>query len=56
MATYAHEVEAELEDLKETLGLYEEKKCKSQDKIYFLKTSKTGSTSLANILTRYGLR
>jgi len=56
VATYAHEVEAELEDLKKTLGLYEEKKCKSQDKIYFLKTSKTGSTSLANILTRYGLR
>ena len=31
-------------------------KCKEIDKIYFLKTSKTGSTSIANLLIRFGLR
>ena len=30
--------------------------CKEVDKIYFLKTSKTGSTSVANLLMRFGLR
>ena len=43
-------------DLAELLADYESKTCKEVDKIYFLKTSKTGSTSVANILTRFGLR
>ena len=33
----------------------QDKSCKEVDKVYFLKTSKTGSTSVANILTRFGL-
>ena len=42
--------------LKEVANNYENGKCSEQDKVYFLKTSKTGSTSVANILTRFGLR
>ena len=38
------------------MGDYELDQCEIQDKIYFLKTSKTGSTSIANILTRFGIR
>ena len=30
--------------------------CSIRDKIFFLKTSKTGSTSVANILMRFGLK
>ena len=30
--------------------------CSTRDKIFFLKTSKTGSTSVANILMRFGLK
>ena len=56
MATYAEEKEIELDQLKKQMGDYELEKCKIQDKIYFLKTSKTGSTSIANILTRFGIR
>ena len=43
-------------DLAELLAEYESKTCRKVDKIYFLKTSKTGSTTVANILTRFGLR
>ena len=43
-------------NLADLLAQYESKTCKEVDKIYFLKTSKTGSTSVANILTRFGLR
>ena len=42
--------------LRESLRLYEEQKCVRQEKIYFLKTSKTGSTTIQNILLRLGLR
>ena len=56
MATYAEEKKIELDQLKKQMGDYESDKCKIQDKIYFLKTSKTGSTSVANILTRFGIR
>ena len=56
MATYAEEKKNELDKLKKQMGDYENNECKIQDKIYFLKTSKTGSTSVANILTRFGLR
>ena len=56
MATYAEEKEVELDQLKKQMGDYELDKCEIQDKIYFLKTSKTGSTSIANILTRFGIR
>ena len=35
---------------------FESKTCSEVDKIYFLKTSKTGSTTIANILQRFGLR
>ena len=56
MATYAEEKEIELDQLKKQMGDYELDQCKIQDKIYFLKTSKTGSTSIANILTRFGIR
>jgi len=56
MATYAEEKEIELDQLKKQMGDYELDQCEIQDKIYFLKTSKTGSTSIANILTRFGIR
>ena len=42
--------------LDQVLASYEKGECSEVDKIYFLKTSKTGSTSVANILTRFGLR
>ena len=42
--------------LAEKARLFDEGKCQINDKIYFLKTSKTGSTSVANILMRFGLR
>ena len=42
--------------ISEALKLFEEKKCVRQEKIYFLKTSKTGSTTVANILIRLGLK
>ena len=42
--------------LSESLEVYENNTCQEVDKIYFLKTSKTGSTSVANILMRFGLR
>ena len=56
MASYAEEKEIELDQLKKQMGDYELEQCEIQDKIYFLKTSKTGSTSIANILTRFGIR
>lgn len=56
MATYAEEKKIELDQLKKQMGDYELEQCEIQDKIYFLKTSKTGSTSIANILTRFGIR
>jgi len=56
MATYAEEKKVELDNLKKQMGDYELNQCKIEDKIYFLKTSKTGSTSIANILTRFGIR
>ena len=43
-------------NISEALKLFEEKKCVRQEKIYFLKTSKTGSTTIANILIRLGLK
>ena len=40
--------------LKSYIGLYGKDKCQKHEKIYFLKTSKTGSTTIANILMRFG--
>ena len=40
--------------LKKTIGRYGKDTCEKHEKIYFLKTSKTGSTTMANILTRFG--
>ena len=40
--------------LREYAALYGEGKCEKHEKIYFLKTSKTGSTTIANILMRFG--
>ena len=42
--------------LEESIKAYEDGTCKESNKIYFLKTSKTGSTSVANLLMRFGLR
>ena len=56
MASYAEEKKVQLDQLKKQMGDYELNQCKIEDKIYFLKTSKTGSTSVANILTRFGIR
>ena len=59
---YENEVRVEVPIEKPTLTLaekarlFDEGKCQINDKIYFLKTSKTGSTSVANILMRFGLR
>ena len=50
------ELKKEMINLKESIGLYEEQQCERQEHIYFLKTSKTGSTTIANILIRLGLR
>lgn len=49
-------VKKEIIALKESIGLYEKMECTRQEHVYFLKTSKTGSTTLANILIRLGLR
>lgn len=38
------------------IGQYGKDKCEKVEKIYFLKTSKTGSTTMANILMRFGFR
>ena len=38
------------------IGRYGLDDCKKVEKIYFLKTSKTGSTTMANILMRFGFR
>ena len=40
------QLKKEMINLKESIGLYEEKQCKRQEHIYFLKTSKTGSTTI----------
>ena len=40
--------------LKDRVGTYGVDKCERKEKIYFLKTSKTGSTTMANILMRFG--
>ena len=56
MASYAEEKKVQLDQLKKQMGDYELNQCKIEDKIYFLKASKTGSTSVANILTRFGIR
>ena len=40
--------------LPDRVGEYGKDKCKRKEKIYFLKTSKTGSTTMANILMRFG--
>ena len=49
-------VVTEADSLDNTAKQGENQKCKEVDKIYFLKTSKTGSTSVANLLMRFGLR
>ena len=38
------------------IGRYGLDDCKKVEKVYFLKTSKTGSTTMANILMRFGFR
>ena len=40
--------------LRDRTGIYGTDKCDRKEKIYFLKTSKTGSTTMANILMRFG--
>lgn len=40
--------------LSKRIGIYGKDQCQKQEKIYFLKTSKTGSTTMANILMRFG--
>lgn len=42
--------------LLDRIGQYGKDKCEKVEKIYFLKTSKTGSTTMANILMRFGFR
>ena len=44
------------QSLETKLATFENGTCQESDKIYFLKTSKTGSTSVANLLMRFGLR
>ena len=36
------------------VGQYGKDQCERKEKVYFLKTSKTGSTTMANILMRFG--
>ena len=40
----------------ELLGEFKDGKCRRREKIYFLKTSKTGSSTFANILVRFGFK
>ena len=40
--------------LLDQIGSFGVDKCKKHEKIYFLKTSKTGSTTISNILMRFG--
>lgn len=40
--------------LRNRVGEYGLDQCEKKEKIYFLKTSKTGSTTMANILMRFG--
>ena len=40
--------------LKEQIGEFGKDTCEKKTSIYFLKTSKTGSTTFANILMRFG--
>ena len=42
--------------LADRIGIYGEDQCQKQEQIYFLKTSKTGSTTIANILMRFGFK
>ena len=42
--------------LAEWAGQYDVDKCEKKEKVYFLKTSKTGSTTMANILMRFGFK
>ena len=35
---------------------FKDGKCRRKEKIYFLKTSKTGSSTFANILVRFGFK
>jgi hypothetical protein len=49
-------LQKEMLSLRKSIGIFEEKTCSPEDHIYFLKTSKTGSTTIANILIRYGLK
>ena len=50
------EVKNDKVDQVEYLGEYGIDKCERVEKVYFLKTSKTGSTTVANILMRFGFR
>ena len=43
-------------DLLDRIGEFKDGKCEKKEKIYFLKTSKTGSTTMANILIRFGFK
>ena len=40
--------------LMDQIGDFRNGKCNKKDKLYFLKTSKTGGTTMANILIRFG--
>merc|ERR1739838_646439 len=42
--------------LKNRVGQFGRDSCEKVEKVYFLKTSKTGSTTMANILMRFGFR
>lgn len=42
--------------LNKRIGQYGRDSCEKVEKVYFLKTSKTGSTTMANILMRFGYR
>jgi len=42
--------------LNERIGQFGRDSCHKVEKVYFLKTSKTGSTTMANILMRFGYR
>lgn len=44
------------QNLVDSIGRYGVDQCQKHEKVYFLKTSKTGSTTMANILMRFGFR